>query len=88
MKTETMGSRWFGRFGVALGALSLGLLVTGCEPECVDAFDCASKDSPGEGKRYVCESNRCVVRDITPDAGTEPDGFRHRRGCRVCGPAA
>ena len=71
MKTETMVSR-LGRLGLALGALSLGLLVTGCQPECVDRFDCANKDDPGEGKQYVCESERCVVRDVTPDAGTEP----------------
>ncbi len=74
MKTEKMGSR-FGRFGLALSALSLGLLVTGCEPECVDQFDCASKGNPPEGRQYVCESERCVLRDVTPaptDAGTEP----------------
>ncbi|MCY1082058.1 hypothetical protein [Archangium lansingense] len=70
MKTGTMGSGRFGRFAVVLGALSLGLLATGCGEECVDQFDCVrERGTPAEGKRYVCEANRCVVRDLA-DAGT------------------
>lgn len=64
---------------VALGALAMGLLFTGCSEECVDQFDCASKKgTPPEGQRWVCESNSCVARDVTSpgtgdgtDAGTD-----------------
>ncbi|WP_157774892.1 hypothetical protein [Melittangium boletus] len=63
-----------------LGTVMLGWVVTGCGPECVDRYDCANKlGSPEEGRRYVCESNQCVVRDIDAppapeaDAGTSPD---------------
>ena len=75
MKTGTMGSGRFGRFVVALGALSLGLLVTGCGEECVDRIDCANKrGAPPEGKQYLCVDSRCEVRDIADpgtDAGTD-----------------
>jgi hypothetical protein len=83
MKNGTMGSWGLGRFVVALGTLSLGLLVTGCQSECVDRFDCASKGSPGEGRQYSCVDERCVAQDVpgatdagtdagTEDAGTDP----------------
>jgi len=78
MKNGTMGAWGLGRFVVALGTLALGLLVTGCEPECVDQFDCANKGNPGEGKQYACVASRCVAQDIPSatdagtDAGTEP----------------
>jgi hypothetical protein len=71
MKNATWG---VGRFVVALGALSLGLLVTGCQPECVDRYDCVNKGSPGAGRQYACVDERCVPRDIpgtTTDAGTD-----------------
>jgi hypothetical protein len=78
MKNGTMGAWGLGRFVVALGTLSLGLLVTGCEPECVDRFDCANKGNPGEGKQYACVASSCVAQDIPSatdagtDAGTDP----------------
>jgi hypothetical protein len=71
MKTAMKGSRWFGRFSVALGAAALGLLVTGCEPECVDQFDCARKGNAGEGKQFACVDNRCVTQDIPNETGSD-----------------
>ncbi|WP_309896452.1 hypothetical protein [Archangium sp.] len=74
MKNGMMGAWGLGRFVVALGTLSLGLLVTGCEPECLDRFDCANKGNPGEDKQYACVASRCVAQDIpsVTDAGTDP----------------
>ncbi|WNG40380.1 hypothetical protein F0U61_46850 [Archangium violaceum] len=72
MKTATMGLRGVGRFVWVLGALSLGLLGTGCTQECVDPFDCVTQNgTPPRGREYVCEDNRCVERDL-PDAGSDP----------------
>jgi hypothetical protein len=78
MMNGTMGAWGLGRFVVALGTLSLGLLVTGCQPECVDRYSCAIKGAPGEGKQYACVDGRCVPQDVPgatdagTDAGTEP----------------
>ncbi|QRK09796.1 hypothetical protein JQX13_06660 [Archangium violaceum] len=72
MKTAMMGSRGVGRFVWVLGALSLGLLGTGCTQECIDQFDCiAQRGTLPKGQEYVCQDNRCVERDVT-DAGTGP----------------
>jgi Tol biopolymer transport system component len=67
---------------VVLGALMGALMVvaTGCSDECTDEFDCRNKKGePGEGKEWVCVSNKCETQDTTPpptgedDAGTQPD---------------
>jgi len=80
MMTDMKKSGSLGQVSWALCSVMLGLLVTGCEPECVDQYDCANKlGRPGAGQRYVCESNQCVARDVdappapAPDAGTSPD---------------
>ncbi|ATB27429.1 PD40 domain-containing protein [Melittangium boletus] len=61
-----------------MGALMM--VATGCAEECVDRYDCNNnKGSAGEGKTWVCRSNKCVAEDVstsTPDSGTptpEPD---------------
>ncbi len=66
MKNAMMGSWGLGRFVVALGTLSLGLLVTGCEVDCEVPSDCK-----GTGAQYTCVGGSCVPQDFT-DAGTEP----------------
>ncbi|WP_434384013.1 hypothetical protein [Melittangium boletus] len=63
----------------AVGAALVSLLASGCAPECETAYDCAQKNGPLSGQRYVCEAEQCVVRDITPpepvpDAGTPDAG--------------
>ena len=51
-------------------ALPLSILATGCNPECVDKFDCKSKNTSTTS--YTCVSNKCVVGDSggNTDAGT------------------
>ena len=63
---------------VILGVLALGLLGTGCQPECVDQFDCLSAHgNPSPGKRYTCQAQRCEQVDLVApepgeaDAGTD-----------------
>ena len=61
-----------------LGVLALGLLGTGCQPECVDPYDCLSAHgNPSPGKRYTCQAQRCEQVDLVApepgeaDAGTD-----------------
>jgi Tol biopolymer transport system component len=74
------------RARMSLLCSALLVALTGCGgDECKDAADCTEdKGSPAEGKRWVCESKKCVERDETNpgpgpgdggpgDAGT-PDG--------------
>lgn len=64
------------RLPVLLAALVLplfALTLTGCDPECVDKFDC--RDKAKDGEEMVCVDNFCRVDDGTggEDAGEEPD---------------
>ncbi len=72
MTTERKGWVTSWRFaGFAAGlALTLPFLVTGCEPECADQFDCRSKAGPGE--LLACVNGKCVPADPA-DAGEERD---------------
>jgi hypothetical protein len=71
MKTAMKGTRWFGRLVLTVGVSSLVVLGSGCDQtECVDRFDCRDKVNPGVGRQYVCENNRCVVKEVP---GTEVD---------------
>ena len=65
---------------VVLGALVSALMVVavGCNPECVDQYDCANhKGNAPSGQQWTCTNNTCMATDITPtpgtDAGTKPD---------------
>ena len=55
---------------VAVIALPLSILSAGCNPECVDKYDCKSKNT--KTTEYTCVSNKCVVGSAggdAPDAG-------------------
>ncbi len=54
------------RILAALALLGALLFTSGCNPECVDTFDCR-----GRGTGYVCQENRCVVGTPTVDAGAD-----------------
>lgn len=60
---------------LAICGFCIAVVFTGCEPECVDRFDCRSR-----GANFICEDNRCVEgqppgNDAGTDAGGEdPDG--------------
>jgi hypothetical protein len=43
----------------ASAVASFSLFISGCSPECVDKFDCASKAKAGED--YTCTANKCVI---------------------------
>lgn len=49
-------------------AIPCAFIFAGCNPECVDNFDCASKT-----KTPVCSAGKCVAGNPNPtqDAGTD-----------------
>lgn len=54
---------------VAALALGVALVGTGCNPECVDKYDCLADAKVGSN--FTCENNRCVKQASTAvDAGT------------------
>jgi hypothetical protein len=52
------------------------LVLQGCNPECVDKYDCTGKgavQADGGRELYTCVDSKCVAGDsggIAPDAGT------------------
>ncbi len=57
-----------------LGALmSVPFALTGCAPECVDAFDCGAK-AKKDGKEYTCVAGACVPGTPFPDGGSVGGG--------------
>ena len=54
---------------VALLAAATAILSTGCNPECVDKYDCLA--AAKQGATYTCENNKCIKQAATStDAGT------------------
>ncbi|MCP3100576.1 hypothetical protein LZ198_17030 [Myxococcus sp. K15C18031901] len=68
---------------------AVALLGTGCNPECVDEFDCrADNGEPPAGERWVCVDEKCETTPVEqpqPDSGT-PDAGPTDSGTPDAGP--
>lgn len=58
------------RMFLALIAVPFLLVATGCQPECVDYFDCATK-AKAAGQEFTCDNGTCKAgTPFKVDAGT------------------
>lgn|GEM_PF-1185866 len=83
-------SPWTRSVSLAVSTFAVALLGTGCNPECVDQFDCrADNGQPPAGQQWVCVDEKCETEPIgqtpTPDAGT-PDAGPVDSGTPDAGP--
>ncbi|MFY2562710.1 hypothetical protein ACN469_34275 [Corallococcus terminator] len=70
---------WTRSASLAVATFAVALLGTGCNPECVDQFDCrADNGEPPAGQQWVCVDEKCETEPVeqppTPDAGTPDSG--------------
>ncbi|TQF10186.1 hypothetical protein FJV41_40705 [Myxococcus llanfairpwllgwyngyllgogerychwyrndrobwllllantysiliogogogochensis] len=70
---------WTKSVSLAVTTFAVALLGTGCNPECVDTFDCrADNGEPPAGQQWVCIDEKCETEPIgqppVPDAGTPDAG--------------
>ncbi|GEN07050.1 hypothetical protein SAMN05443572_104324 [Myxococcus fulvus] len=70
---------WMKSASLAVAAFAVALLGTGCNPECVDQFDCrADNGEAPAGQQWVCVDEKCETEPLpttpTPDAGTPDSG--------------
>ncbi|MBZ4396219.1 hypothetical protein K8625_10945 [Myxococcus sp. AS-1-15] len=70
---------WMKSASLAVASFAVALLGTGCNPECVDPFDCrADNGEAPAGQQWVCVDERCETEPApttpTPDAGTPDSG--------------
>ncbi|MFY1824920.1 hypothetical protein ACN47A_03335 [Myxococcus fulvus] len=70
---------WMKSASLAVASFAVALLGTGCNPECVDQFDCrADNGEPPAGQQWVCVDEKCETEPLpttpTPDAGTPDSG--------------
>ncbi|NTX55959.1 hypothetical protein HUA74_09390 [Myxococcus sp. CA051A] len=70
---------WTKSVSLAVTTFAVALLGTGCNPECVDTFDCrADNGEPPAGQQWVCVDEKCETEPIgqppVPDAGPVDSG--------------
>jgi len=79
MKTADLkrAAPWTKPAALAVATLVLALASTGCNPECVDAYDCrADNGQPPAGQQWTCRNEKCATVPLPGplppvDAGTD-----------------